>query len=643
MVRRVLEKLRGVKVERAGQWQACCPAHEDRTPSLSVGVGADGKVLIHCQAGCATEAVLGALGLTPADMFPPDTLLPPRAESSRRREIVETYDYTDADGTLLFEVVRLDPKDFRQRWPDGKGGWEWNLNGARRVLYRLPEVIEAAAMGRTIHVCEGERDADRLAALGLTATTNAGGAEKWRTEYNATLRDAHVVVLPDNDVPGRKHALQVAEALDAVAASVCVLQLPGLPDKGDVSGWLDASGTVDELVRLASQPSVNFTEGSDDEPAYPQARCALTAAPEEPLRYRVRRMILDSEPGLLAAEGGQGKTTAAIAVCGATINGSPIFDNPDFKPEPGPVLFVSEEDSGGVLRNRLEALIEGQGWDRDRVLGGFHYMALEGANLNDVGWQQHIQAEAERLGAVLVVFDPLFDLTEGGESNEDLKPVIRYARRLARGTGAAVWILHHAGKAVEGRKAIDRIRGASALNQHARFIWFLEEVEGGISFQCLKLSRAKKPAPFVVRSEVEVDPENETLWTSARLTYVSAHVAEKQTAERFIMDMLTRYEHGVTSTDLRKLAAGKINNAAVAEAQKNLEAMNIIIFDKGPRGSKLWRLNSARALRQGTLPELPEVAGQCRDPASHDPALYIRQGQAEVRGNLADDGGVADE
>jgi len=175
-----------------------------------------------------------------------------RPARMRREKITDTYDYCDETGTLLFQVVRIEPKAFKQRRPDGRDGWTWQLGNVRRVLYRLPEILAAPA-DATVYVVEGEKDANRLASLGLIATTNPGGAGKWRSEYSHTLRGRAIIILPDNDEPGRAHAQQVAHALHRVAASVKVLELPGLPDHGDVSDWLDADGTREALEALAAQ------------------------------------------------------------------------------------------------------------------------------------------------------------------------------------------------------------------------------------------------------------------------------------------------------------------------------------------------------------------------------------------------------
>jgi putative DNA primase/helicase len=152
---------------------------------------------------------------------------------------------------LLFQVVRFDPKDFRQRRPHGDA-WTWNLGDVRRVLYRLPELL-AAKHDTPVFVAEGEKDVDALTRLGLCATTNAGGAGKWRPEYSDALKGRQVVILPDNDDPGRRHAADVARALHGVAAGVKVIELPGLPDKGDVSDWLARGGTTAALLSMVEK------------------------------------------------------------------------------------------------------------------------------------------------------------------------------------------------------------------------------------------------------------------------------------------------------------------------------------------------------------------------------------------------------
>lgn len=171
-----------------------------------------------------------------------------------RPKIVTQYNYADEQGTLLFQVVRYEPKNFQQRRPKPGGDWVWSVKGVRVVPYRLPQLLAEPA--RPAFVVEGEKDVDNLARVGVLATCNAGGAGKWTAAHAVFLRGRNVVVLPDNDEAGRNHAQQVAASLRGIAASVRIVELPGLPPKGDVSDWLAAGGTSEGLMPLveATQP-----------------------------------------------------------------------------------------------------------------------------------------------------------------------------------------------------------------------------------------------------------------------------------------------------------------------------------------------------------------------------------------------------
>jgi DNA primase len=148
-------------------------------------------------------------------------------------------------------VVRYVPKGFRQRRPDGKGGWIWSLGDVRSVPYRLPDLMEAVAQARPILIVEGEKDVESLRQLNVSATTNAGGAGKWRPEYAEYFRDADVMLCRDNDEAGREHMEIVAASLTVLVARLRTLNLPNLPDKGDVSDWIAAGGTAAELWKLS--------------------------------------------------------------------------------------------------------------------------------------------------------------------------------------------------------------------------------------------------------------------------------------------------------------------------------------------------------------------------------------------------------
>ncbi|WP_244307068.1 hypothetical protein [Azotobacter salinestris] len=181
----------------------------------------------------------------------PNVLVKPKIDT--------TYAYEDETGRMLFEVVRLEPKGFRQRRPDGKGGWAWSVRGVRQVPFHLPQLL-VADPGAPAFIVEGEKDVLRLESAGLVATCNAGGAGKWPTELCEHFAGRRMVILPDNDEPGRQHADKVRSELSGVAAEVRVLCLPGLPPKGDVSDWLDAGGTVERLMALVNDPGNGLPE-----------------------------------------------------------------------------------------------------------------------------------------------------------------------------------------------------------------------------------------------------------------------------------------------------------------------------------------------------------------------------------------------
>lgn len=218
-------------------YQMRCPVHEDKQASLNVREGEDGTLLLKCYADCETADVLASLGLSWPDLFP---------RSVNYAEPEQVYLYVDELGNNLFEQVRFPGKKFRARHLED-GEWVWNLDGVRRVLYRLPEVIEGVKAGRTIYVVEGEKDVENLRASGVVATCNPSGAGKWRPEFAAFLEGANVVVVADRDEPGRAHARAVRESLQGVAKAIWVVQ----PRTGkDASDHLTHGHRIDEFVPL---------------------------------------------------------------------------------------------------------------------------------------------------------------------------------------------------------------------------------------------------------------------------------------------------------------------------------------------------------------------------------------------------------
>ena len=222
-----------------GEVIGLCPFHQDSKPSFNARIENGIAYCFGCdwKGNAITFAKELGIHLTEVPGF--------QKNYQQKRKIVAEYNYPDEHGKLLFQVVRFEPKDFRQRRPDGNGGWIWNLNGTKRVLYRLPLVLSATQ----VLMPEGEKDADNLIDAGFVATTNAGGAKKWRPEYNPYFKDKEVVLIADNDEEGRRHIERIAESLEGTAQSIKILELPDLEPKGDVSDYL-VTHTPEDLQKL---------------------------------------------------------------------------------------------------------------------------------------------------------------------------------------------------------------------------------------------------------------------------------------------------------------------------------------------------------------------------------------------------------
>jgi hypothetical protein len=332
------------KARREGHgWVCLCPAHEDHNPSLGV-VEKDGRTLFNCRAGCSQDAVITALrerGLWTSSQRNRPTNRP-----------VAEYGYRDRDGRLRYQTVRFAPKGFAQRRPNGSPDRPiWNMDDIEPLPYRLPELL--ADPDATVFIVEGEKDADALGERGLLATTNHGGAGKWRPEISHWLAGRNVIILPDNDVPGRAHAEDVAQKISGIAASIRTLELPGLQPKGDVSDWFMAGGTADELERLAGTappfaPKMPFTLTSAAD------LCARQFA--EP-KWAVPGIVAEGLT-ILAGKPKTGKSWLALDFATAAAGGYAALGNIDC--HAGTVLLLALEDNERRLHERLKAVLQGQ-------------------------------------------------------------------------------------------------------------------------------------------------------------------------------------------------------------------------------------------------------------------------------------------
>ena len=255
---------RGIKLRGSGNQRTTnrCPLQQHKLDHWCVSVDVEPR-LWHCNdcgvGGTVIDWIHHETGKPVADVMSElagrDTS-PRRSSANDSRHtpprIVATYDYTEESGKVLYQCVRYEPKTFRQRQPDGKGGWKWDLDGVTRVLYRLPEVL----LAQSVIVSEGEKDVETLRKLGFTATTNVGGAGKWLAAYSDVLAGKDVVVFPDNDKPGQDHAEKVVESVSDKAISVKVVPMPA-PCK-DVTEYFETFATP-ELAKKAIQDLIDRT------------------------------------------------------------------------------------------------------------------------------------------------------------------------------------------------------------------------------------------------------------------------------------------------------------------------------------------------------------------------------------------------
>lgn len=428
-----------------------CPFHDDSTPSFSVnvkehyfhcfGCGASGDVFdfIMKIQNIDFPAALNYLAKRKSISIPSDTY---SRKTNPPKKMVGFYDYTDESGHLIFQTVRCQPKDFRQRRPDGNGGWLWNLDGIRLVPYNLPEVIKTPS----VIIAEGEKDVESLRTLGLTASTNPMGAGKWRQEYNRFFSGKQVVILPDNDDPGRKHSQTIAANLKGIAASIKILELPDLPLKGDVSDWLAQGGTKEELGELIgatpewtsdlSETSSFLREQPDPnlEPWSFLKKGSELQLLDCKVEWAVDKLIPKQSITLLHGRGGIGKTWICLILAKAVSEGIPFMG---LNVQTMPVVFVDFENSLPVLIERIRKIGIDDVWFWHNT-----NETLPPPKLDSREWEPY---KALPKGSLLV-FDTL-RASQGRDENDSQQMAFVMARlKELRDAGFTILLLHHTPK-----------------------------------------------------------------------------------------------------------------------------------------------------------------------------------------------------
>ena len=410
---------------------ARCPAHDDTAPSLNIDE-MDGKVGLYCHAGCDTRDVVSAMGLSMTDLFEPDAnAAPERIEDA-------TYDYRAEDGTLLYQVVRYRPKGFTQRRPLPGGMWAYDLDGVDRVPYLLPEVLASD----DVIVVEGEKDADRLTALGLVATCNAGGAGKWRAEWGPLFDGKSVVILPDNDDAGRKHADEVRASITPHARKVRVIELPDIPHKGDVSDYLGVHSVDDlrALLRPGIAPTVEeyiTSSGSATHDLF-------------------TNMVPSGGLVIFVGQPRSFKTMAALQMMFSVASGHRWLGHEPT--QTGSCLYVSEEGAKVKVAERLVAMREAY-----HPTEPIHILHRTGITLTAPTWERVRATLDEMVRPRVVILDTLAALMDGDENSVmDIREALRPVQALITDYGVTVALVHHINKGGEGRMG-NRMRGSSAL------------------------------------------------------------------------------------------------------------------------------------------------------------------------------------
>lgn len=329
----------GGRLRNDREYDVRCPGHPDRRASLGIGRGQNGGVVVKCQAGCETEAVLATVGLRLVDLAPARPNGSPPAH-----EIV--YLYHDERGEPLFEVVRTVDKKFWQRLPGAKKG---GVGEVRRVLFEVPRLLQTEP-GATVFIVEGEKDCWRLWKLGLAATTNAGGAGKWLQAYTDWLKehlpDREFVILPDNDLPGLKHAEEIEPSLKRAGLAVRTVLLPGLPPKGDVSDWLVGGKTKEDLLAAIRPPPPRL---------WAELLSFQQLLEQPPPEWLIEGMFYEETMVEVFGEPNSGKSFVVIDEAIALRRGGTWCGRKIVRP--GPVLYVNA-DGGRGFSDRARAWVE---------------------------------------------------------------------------------------------------------------------------------------------------------------------------------------------------------------------------------------------------------------------------------------------
>jgi hypothetical protein len=415
---------------------------------------------------------------------------------------VGRYEYQNSDGSYVLKDNKH-KKTFRQKRPDPdrRGKWISNIDGVRVVPYRLPEVIEAIGNDNPIAIVEGEAKVDLLRSWNVPATCNAGGAGKWKPEHSAFLRGADVVILPDNDEPGRNHADLVGASLQGIAKSVRVLELPGLPPKGDIIDWAKQGGTVEQLYDLSKREAKRWTPRTkpEQQAANEEIKKPAEQQPDSGLEVFDAGLDIELPPprgwllgnqfcrgflSSLVAPGAAGKTALRIAqllslATARNLTGQHVFMRCR-------VLLLSFEDGRDELQRRLAAARLHHNVSLSELKGWLYYATPKGTKLAELqnGSRQRgqlaqwLRDKIEQLKPDIVCLDP-FVKTHALEENDNgaMDFVCDLLATFADDYNIAVDAPHHTRKGITTPGDPDMGRGSSSIRDAGRLVYTLTPMD----------------------------------------------------------------------------------------------------------------------------------------------------------------------
>lgn len=512
------------------------------------------------------------------------------------------YEYQDENGSPSFEVVRLEnPKDFRQR----RNERDWSVRGCKPVPYRLPHLLRGIRDECTVFVVEGEKDVERLADHEVIATTNAGGAGKWKDDFAAYFVGADVCVIADNDKAGREHAEKVARSLKGTAARIRIINLPDLPEKGDVSDWLDAGNDIHA-----------FWHEVENAPDWrPQSRLGLTFFGDEdkfaPRKWLVKGVLGQGEMSCIYAPSGGGKSFFALDLAARIAAGLDWFGH---QVTPSGVLYVCGEGASG-FRNRMKA------WRLAHEAGllPFAMLARSLDLVTKPGVEEASEIVSEAMEVIeaasgvpvrLIVLDTASRMMPGAVDSEpkDMKAFLDGVETLREETGAHVLIIHHSGKDKDRG-----MRGSSMLRDYSDCV--IEITPGDASPSVATIEKMKdgedgaKYRFTLQQTAIGHDNDGDEITSCVVIDDGKSEGTEPakakrlpddlENARRVLADLLS--DDSVTTVTASVTGMSRAGVRCVPLEQWKDACRNRSILDDGDKGRQQWKRLKDKGLRLNVI------------------------------------------